>query len=86
MVYISNMLTIYSIIPLFLCFSLKAQVIIDSLCTLLIIPPIKQLTGYSYWKTIWRIVAAFIPFFGLIFALSIVGYGILYLYALIKFS
>ena len=86
MVYISNMLTIYSIIPLFLCFSLKVQMIIDILCMLLVIIPIKQLTGYSYWKTIWRIIAAFIPFFGIIIALVFVGSVILFLYALIKFS
>ena len=35
------------------------------MATLLIIIPIKQLSGYSYWHTVWRIVAALIPFFGL---------------------
>ena len=44
MVYISNMLTIYSLIPSFLCFSLEAQVMISILCTLLFIIPIKQLS------------------------------------------
>jgi len=29
---------------------------------LLAIIPIKQLSGYSYFSTIWRLVAAFIPF------------------------
>ena len=86
MVYISNMLTIYSIIPSFLCFSPKAQVMIEILCNLLIIIPIKQLSGYSYWHTIWRIVAAIIPFFGMLLMLQIVHYGILYLYGFIIYS
>ena len=36
------------------------------MATLLIIIPIKQLSGYSYWHTVWRIVAALIPFFVLL--------------------
>ena len=84
MVYISNMLTIYSILPAFLCFSLKAQMIVDILCMLLVAIPIKQLSGYSYWHTIWRIIAAIIPFFVMIVALMFVGIVILFVYALIK--
>ena len=80
------MLTIYSLIPSFLCFSLKAQTIIGILCLLLVIIPIKQLTGYSYWNTIWRIIVAIIPFFVMLFALTLGGTVILFLYALIKFS
>ena len=86
MVYISNMLTIYSIIPSFLCFSPKAQVMIDILCTLLFIIPIKQLSGYSYWHTIWRVVAALIPFFGMFFILMLGQTVILFVYALIKLT
>ena len=86
MVYISNMLTIYSIIPSFLCFSPKAQVMIDILCTLLFIIPIKQLSGYSYWHTIWRVVAALIPFFGMLFILMLGQTIILFVYALIKLT
>ena len=86
MVYISNMLTIYDLIPLFLCFSLKAQVMIDILCTLLFIIPIKQLSGYSYWHTIWRVVAALIPFFGMLFILMLGQTIILFVYALIKLT
>ena len=66
MVYITNMLTIYTIIPMFFCFSLKAGVVYEMLATLLFIIPIKQLSGYSYWHTIWRVVAALIPFFGIL--------------------
>ena len=86
MVYISNMLTIYDLIPLFLCFSLKAQVMIKILCTLLFIIPIKQLSGYSYWHTIWRVVAALIPFFGMLFILMLGQTIILFVYALIKLT
>ena len=86
MVYISNMLTIYDLIPLFLCFSLKAQVMIDILCTLLFIIPIKQLSGYSYWHTIWRVVAALIPFLGMLFILLLGKTIILFVYALIKLT
>ena len=86
MVYISNMLTIYELIPAFLCFSLKAQVMIDILCTLLFIIPIKQLSGYSYWHTIWRVVAALIPFFGMFFILMLGQTVILFVYALIKLT
>ena len=86
MVYISNMLTIYDLIPLFLCFSLKAQVMIEILCTLLFIIPIKQLSGYSYWHTIWRVVAALIPFFGMLFILMLGQTVILFVYALIKLT
>ena len=86
MVYISNMLTIYDLIPAFLCFNLKAQVMIDILCTLLFIIPIKQLSGYSYWHTIWRVVAALIPFFGMLFILMLGQTIILFVYALIKLT
>ena len=86
MVYISNMLTIYDLIPLFLCFSLKAQVMIEILFTLLFIIPIKQLSGYSYWHTIWRVVAALIPFFGMLCILILGQTIILFVYALIKLT
>ena len=86
MVYISNMLTIYDLIPLFLCFSLKAQVMIEILFTLLFIIPIKQLSGYSYWHTIWRVVAALIPFLGMLFILLLGKTIILFVYALIKLT
>jgi len=34
----------------------------DLLSLLLIIIPVRQLTGYSYPSTIWRLIVAFIPF------------------------
>ncbi len=29
---------------------------------LLTIIPLKQLSGYSYWSTVWRVVVAAVPF------------------------
>lgn len=62
MVYISNMIIIYNIIPSLLCFNVKAEIAFNMLSLLLVIIPIKQLSGYSYWSTIWRILVAIIPF------------------------
>jgi len=58
MVYISNMLFIYGLVPSLLCFSLKADAIYGLFTLLLVIIPIKQLSGYSYWSTIWRVTLA----------------------------
>ena len=58
MVYISNMLIIYSLIPSLLCFSTNAEVIYGILTLLLVLFPIKQLSGYGYWNTIWRLAIA----------------------------
>ena len=62
MVYITDMILIYGIIPSLLCFSVKAEIYYDLLILLLTIIPIKQFSGYSYFSTIWRLLAAFIPF------------------------
>lgn len=58
MVYISNMLIIYSLIPSLLCFSTDAEIIYGLLAPLMVIFPIKQLSGYGYWSTIWRLAIA----------------------------
>ena len=82
MIYITNMLLIYSII-----FSLLwPNNTADDIFTLLILPlviiPIKQFSGYSYWSTIWRIIVAFIPF-AIILLLLIIAivftYGFIYI-------
>ena len=82
MIYITNMLLIYSII-----FSLLLpNDTEDEIFTLLILPlviiPIKQFSGYSYWSTIWRIIVAFIPF-AIILLLLIIAivftYGFIYI-------
>ena len=62
MVYITNMIIIYNIIPSLLCFNVKAEIAFNMLSLLLVVIPIKQLSGYSYWSTIWRILVAIIPF------------------------
>ena len=73
MVYITDMILIYGIIPSLLCFSVKAEIYYDLLSLLLAIIPIKQLSGYSYFSTIWRLVAAFIPFAIMCMILLIAG-------------
>ena len=75
MVYITNMLIIYDIVPSFLCFSVNAEMIYDTLTLLLFIIPIKQLTGYSYLSTIWRVIVAIIPFI-ILLLLLFVGIGL----------
>lgn len=85
MVYISNMLCIYSLIPSFLCFSLKAETIYGILTLLLVIIPIKQLSGYSYWDTIWRLLVAIIPFIFLLLFLLAIGCAVVFIYAYFKF-
>ena len=62
MVYITNMLLIYSIFFSLLIPTETGDDIFYALAIPLIIIPIKQLTGYSYWSTIWRTIMAFIPF------------------------
>ena len=62
MVYITDMILIYGLIPSLLCFSVKAEIYYDLLILLLAIIPIKQFSGYSYVSTVWRLLAALIPF------------------------
>jgi len=62
MVYISNMLILYNIIPSLLCFSLKAEAVYNLLTFLLLFIPVEQLSGYSYASTVWRVLVAFILF------------------------
>lgn len=79
MVYITDMIVIYNIIPSLLCFSVKAEIIFNLAAFLLAIIPIKQLSGYSYWTTIWRLLLAFIPFIVISFLLAVVSVIVLYL-------
>ena len=84
MVYITDMFLLYNIIPSLLCFSVKAEIIYNMLTLLLPIIPIKQMSGYSYWSTFWRLLAAFIPFAVvciLLFATIVIG---LFIYLTIK--
>ena len=77
MVYITDMILIYDLIPSLFCFSVKAEIYYDLLSLLLAIIPIKQLSGYSYFSTIWRLLTAFIPFVILSLLLAIAGIIIL---------
>lgn len=80
MVYITNMLIIYSIVPQLLCFSLKADIIYSLLTLLLPVIPVKQLSGYSYWNTIWRMLVAIIPFIFTIVALIFASVVIIFFF------
>ena len=73
MIYITNMLLIYSIVPsLLLALGSKTDEVISTLLLLLAIIPIKQFSGYSYWSTIWRLLVALIPFTIIVVLLTIV--------------
>lgn len=85
-VYIANMLTIFGIIPSLLCFSLKAEMYYDIIIMLVTIIPLKQLSGYSYPSTVWRVLAAFIPFVLFIILFSMLIGIVMYLHALITMS
>lgn len=80
MVYIINMFIIYSIIPSLLCFRPDVEIIYCLLSLLLILIPIKQLTGYSYPSVIWRVFVALIPFCFLLLLLFAVERVAIYLY------
>lgn len=58
MVYTTNMITIYSIFTNFFCLSLW----IDVGLYVLTLIPLKQLSGYSYWRVIWNCIAAMLLF------------------------
>lgn len=57
-VYSMNMITIYSIVADFFCFNYA----VDMCAYTLLLIPIKQLSGYSYWRTFLRIVLALLLF------------------------
>lgn len=59
MVYTTNMMTVYSIIVSFLGLSM----VVDLAIYVLTLIPLKQLSGYSYWRVIFNNVVAFILFF-----------------------
>ena len=74
MVYITDMITIYGLFVSFFCLSFWIELFLY----VLIIFPLKQLTGYSYWKTIYKTLIAvillsilFVGFFTLIGIIAI---------------
>lgn len=72
MVYITNMLDIYSIVLNFFCLNFIAETCIY----VLTIIPLKQLSGYSYWLTIFKTLMAFLVFFVAYVALSVLISGV----------
>lgn len=81
MVYVVNMLLIFGIIPSLFCFSMKGEIIYTLLTLVLIITPLKQLFGFSYWGTIWRVAIAAMTL--LVLILLIIGLVLLYLFVYI---
>jgi Protein of unknown function (DUF3667). len=80
MVYITNMLLIYGIFFSLLWPNDTADNVFDLLVIPLVIIPVKQFSGYSYWGTIWRTIVAFIPFAAMLILLTV---AILFIYGLI---
>jgi len=72
MVYISNMLILYNIIPSLLCFTAREEMVYNMLTFLLIVIPVRQLSGYSYWSTVRRVLVAAVVF-ALMIALMLVA-------------
>lgn len=69
-IYFTNMTSIYSIIWDFFC----GNIYFETFLLLLAIIPLKQLSGYGYWGTIWKTILAFILFWIIIiFAGGIFG-------------
>lgn len=54
-IYCENMTTIYTIASTFLCIDTYAQYVIQ----LLPVIPLRQLSGYAYWQTLLRYIAAY---------------------------
>ncbi|MBO6060065.1 MAG: DUF3667 domain-containing protein [Bacteroidaceae bacterium] len=79
MVYISNMLIIYGIIPSLFCFSTSSEFIYALFTLLMVIIPVKQLSGYGYWSTIWRLAVATI-FLATIGLLLLIGAVLLFIF------
>ena len=68
-VYTTNMMTIYSIISNFFCL----PVMVELFSYVLAIIPLKQLSGYSYWRTFINMVLALILFVIIFVFLIVVG-------------
>ena len=84
MVYITNMLLVYSTFITMLIPSDTGDYIFYALGVPLVIIPIKQFSGYSYWSTIWRLIVSFIPFCIVVLLLILVIF-IIYAYIFINY-
>ena len=72
------MMNIVSIVGSLLCLD---TIHVEAFCYLLSIIPLKQLSGYSYWRTFLKIIAAFVLLFIAIIVISFIGaiiFGMLY--------
>jgi hypothetical protein len=68
MVYSMNMVELYSALSEFFCLNMM----LETFLLLLIIIPIKQLSGYSYWRTLLNFFLALIVFSGFIFVVLVI--------------
>lgn len=84
MVYITNMLLIYGTFITMLIPSDTGDYIFYALAAPLVIIPIKQFSGYSYWSTIWRLIVSCIPFCIVVVLLILVIF-IIYAYIYINY-
>lgn len=74
LVYLSNMLSIYSVICDFFCLHDN----IELLTYLLIVPAMKQLFGFSWLRTIWRLLASCLLMLALVFVCEVIAGVIAY--------
>ena len=82
MVYTTNMMTVYSIIVSFLGLSM----VVDLAIYVLTIIPMKQLSGYSYWRVILNSVVAFILFFIVAVLLLFAGSAVYSIISIINYQ
>ena len=68
-VYITNMITVYSIFVSF--FGLSQW--LDVAVYILTLIPLKQLSGFSYWRVALNCIVAFVLFFVAIFIITLIG-------------
>ena len=64
-IYFTNMWNIYSIVAAFF----NMNIYFESLIPIVAIIPLKQLSGYSYWRTIWKTLLAVVIFGGTFYAI-----------------
>ena len=76
LLYVANMYTVYSIVFDFFCLSK-----LSSYSIFLTLIPLKQMSGYSWWRTALKTVTASLIMFGLLIMLIILGILVIYLIA-----
>ena len=70
MVYTTNMMNIVSVIGGILCLNAYG---LETVCYALSIIPLMQLSGYSFWRTLWKIVCAFTILMASLIIISFIG-------------